>query len=113
LPYGNFYSFKIFPHQDDKNKEERKELLRLIKDAQKHGKWFIGNFDFESAVISLPISFTHKESLNLKDRVDHFFKNTVKDSAQYCRKLVKEHARVNKEQFEECAIADRIEEQFR
>ena len=33
LPYENFYTFKIFPNENDKNAEERKELLRLITDA--------------------------------------------------------------------------------
>jgi hypothetical protein len=47
LPYENFYSFKLFPNEKDKNEQEREELLRLIEDARNHGKWYIDNFNFD------------------------------------------------------------------
>ena len=47
--------------------EERKELTRLLLKVKEHGSYFIDKFNFENGVLSLPVSFSHKESVKLTE----------------------------------------------
>ena len=44
LPRESFYAFKIFPNQEDRMIEERKEISRLLSDVSKHGRRYAINF---------------------------------------------------------------------
>ena len=81
-------------------KEERQEIKRLLQDAEKHGRWYIQNFD---EVKIVPTTFDRERAMLINNSIMCLFTGNIEINTMFAQN---EYQKQTRDKYENEAIKD-------